>query len=317
MPTASRVPKRTTLLEPSITTSMAGSPRCEPGTGLFVWTIWAAMLAVGLLYVIRFGPDVPRWDDYAVIPQLTGAQPVTLAWLWSQHSEHRIPLARLILLGTFRLTEADPRPVMLLIVGLLAVLAAVLVRAARRCRGGYHHADAFLPIALLNLGQHENLLWSIQITYVLPVVLLGMVLALVVRSRGIPGLGSLAVASACVSLMPLCNAGGLAFIPALTIWFWSLAAGVRFTKAHGGRWCSPNRGSFAARLGADGALLAWLLRPEAPRRARRVVDCAADHGPVSGNEPRRARGKPVAGVGAGGCHALAGVGRCPDAGLVL
>lgn len=236
MPTASRVPKRTTLLEPSITTSMAGSPRCEPGTGLFVWTIWAAMLAVGLLYVIRFGPDVPRWDDYAVIPQLTGAQPVTLAWLWSQHSEHRIPLARLILLGTFRLTEADPRPVMLLIVGLLAALAAVLVRAARRCRGGYHHADAFLPIALLNLGQHENLLWSIQITYVLPVVLLGMVLALVVRSRGIPGLGSLAVASACASLMPLCNAGGLAFIPALTIWFWSLAAGVRFTKAHGGRW---------------------------------------------------------------------------------
>ena len=182
MPTASRVPKRTALLEPSLTTNMAGSPPCEPGTGLFVWTIWAAMLAVGLHYVIQFGPDVPRWDDYAVIPQLTGAQPVTLAWLWSQHNEHRIPLARLILLGTFRLTEADPRPVMLLIVGLLAALAAVLVRAARRCRGGYHHADAFLPIALLNLGQHENLLWSIQITYVLPVVLLGMVLALVVRS---------------------------------------------------------------------------------------------------------------------------------------
>ena len=78
------------------------------------------MLSMAVLYVIRFGPDVPRWDDYAVIPQLTGAQPVTLAWLWSQHSEHRIPLARLILLGTFRLTGADPRPVMLLIVGLLA-----------------------------------------------------------------------------------------------------------------------------------------------------------------------------------------------------
>jgi len=231
--TASRIPKSTTPLEPSITTSTAGLSRCEPGTGLFVWTIWVVMLAVGLLYVIRFGPDVPRWDDYAVIPQLTGAQPVTLAWLWSQHSEHRIPLARLILLGTFRLTRADPRPVMVLNVGLLAALAAVLIRAARRYRGGYHHADAFLPIALLNLGHHENLLWSIQITYILSVVLLGMVLALVVRSRGIPGLGSLAVASACVGLMPLCNAGGLAFIPALTLWL--LAAGVLFTKAQGGR----------------------------------------------------------------------------------
>jgi len=234
--TASRIPKRTTPLEPSITTSTAGLSRCEPGTGLFVWTIWVGMLAVGLLYVIRFGPDVPRWDDYAVIPQLTGAQPVTLAWLWSQHSEHRIPLARLILLGTFRLTGADPRPVMLLNVGLLAGLAAVLIRAARRCRGGYHHADAFLPIAVLNLGHHENLLWSIQITYVLSVVLLGMVLALVARSRDMPGLGSLAVASACVGLMPLCNAGGLAFIPALTLWFWLLAARVLFTKAQGSRW---------------------------------------------------------------------------------
>jgi hypothetical protein len=233
--TASGLPKRTTPLEPSITTSTAGLSRCEPGTGLFVWTIWVAMLAVGVLYVIRFGPDVPRWDDYAVIPQLTGAQPVTLAWLWSQHNEHRIPLARLILLGTFRLSGADPRPVMLLIVGMLAGLAAVLIRGARRCRGGYHHADAFLPIALLNLGHHENLLWSIQITYVLAVVLLGIVLALVVRSRDIPGLGSLAVAAACVGLMPLCNAGGLTFIPALSLWFWSLAAGVLFTTGRGGR----------------------------------------------------------------------------------
>ena len=64
-----------------------------------------------------------------------------------------------------------------------------------------------------------------------------------------------------MSLTPLCNAGGLAFIPALTIWFWSLAAGVRFTKAQGGRSRTPNRGSFAARLGADGALLRGYSAP--------------------------------------------------------
>ena len=61
---------------------------------------WSGMLlVVALIYVARFGPDVPLWDDYEVIPQLAGVQPVTPQWLWSQHSEHRIPLARLISAG--------------------------------------------------------------------------------------------------------------------------------------------------------------------------------------------------------------------------
>lgn len=208
---------------------------CDPGTGLFVGSIWMAMLVLAVVYVLRFGADVPLWDDYAVVPQLAGTEPVTIGWLWSQHSEHRIPLARLILLGAFRSSGADPRPVMLLIVGLLGALAVGLLLAVRRVRGSWHAADAFLPLVLLNLGQHENFLWSIQITYVLAVVLLGVVLAVVVRSREVPGLGSLALASLCMSLMPLCNAGGLAFLPALLLWLWLLAAGVLVRHGAAGR----------------------------------------------------------------------------------
>jgi hypothetical protein len=198
----------------------------ESGSGVFVWTTWGILLTLAILFVARFGPDVPLWDDYAVVPQLAGERPVTISWLWSQHSEHRIPLARLILLGTFQLSGADPRPVMVLIVGLLATLGAVLIGAASSARGQARFADAFIPIALLNLGQHANFLWAIQICYVLPVVLLGIVLALIVRQRGVPGPASLASASACCALLPLCNAGGLAFIPALTLWFWSLGFAV-------------------------------------------------------------------------------------------
>jgi hypothetical protein len=216
---------------PLFETKPVGSADWEPGAGIFIWTTWATLLTTLLFYVVRFGPDVPLWDDYAVIPQLCGAQRVTLSWLWSQHSEHRIPLARLILLTTFRNSGADPRPVMILMVALLASLAAWLIRAARRAGGGSRYADAFLPIVLLNLGQHENLLWSIQITYVLPVFLLGVVLALVMRNKTMPSLGSLTTASACATLMPLCNAGGLAMVPALLLWFWSLAAGALITKA--------------------------------------------------------------------------------------
>ncbi len=233
--TASRLPASTTPLEPSLTTRTAGSARCEPGTGLFVWTIWALFLSLAVFYVIRFGPDVPRWDDYAVIPQVTGAEAVTPAWLWSQHNEHRIPLARLILLGAFRLDGADPRPVMLLSVGLLAALAAILIMAARRGRGGYHHGDAFLPIALLNLGHHANLLWSFQVNFALTLLFLGIVLAIVVRSRGIPDLESLTVGATFVTLMPLSNAGGLAFIPALSLWLWLLAGRVLSGKVQDSR----------------------------------------------------------------------------------
>jgi hypothetical protein len=221
--------------ERAIAANSEGIPTSEPGAAIFAWSIGGLLAAIAFVYVARFGPDVPLWDDHAVIPQLTGSQPITLEWLWSQHSEHRIPLARLILLGTFRLTGADPRGVMFLIVGLLTALSAVLLHAARAARGGTRYADAVLPIALLNLGHHENLLWAIQITYVLPVVLLGFVLALLVRSPRVPGLGSLAAASCCLTLMPLSNAGGLAFIPAMAAWLWGLALFPKRTGTEAGR----------------------------------------------------------------------------------
>jgi hypothetical protein len=193
------------------------------GASLFVWCVWAALLALAVVFVVKFGPNVPLWDDYAVVPQLVGAEPVTLGWLWSQHSEHRIPLARLILLSDFRLSGADPRPVMLLGVGLLAGLAAGLLLAVRKARGSLQAEDAFLPLVLLNLGHHANFLWAIQITYVLAVFLLGIVLVLIVGSRPFPSVRTLGLAALCVTLLPLCNAGGLAFVPALAAWFGWLA----------------------------------------------------------------------------------------------
>jgi hypothetical protein len=196
-----------------------------------VWSVWLGLLLLGVVYIVQFGPDVPLWDDDAVVPQLTGAEPITLGWLWSQHSEHRIPLARLILLAAFKLSGADPRPVLLLILGLLAGLAAALLLAARRARGRSHAADAFLPMLLLNLGHRDNLLWAIQVTYVLPVFLLGLVLAIATTSRPFPRFASLVVAAGCAALLPLCNAGGLAFIPALAAWFWGLAFAVRQGKS--------------------------------------------------------------------------------------
>jgi len=196
----------------------AATTTSRPGAGVFAWSAWGLSLLLALAYVVAFGADVPRNDDYAVVPQLCGDEPVTAGWLWSQHSEHRIPIARLVLLGVFALDGADPRPVMLLIVLLLAAGGAAALVAVGRAPGGRSYADAFLPLAFLGLGHHENLLWAIQVTYVAPVALFGVAAGLAASRRERPGPARAAAFGACLAAMPLCNAGGLLLIPAPILW---------------------------------------------------------------------------------------------------
>lgn len=236
---------------------MRGPRRQHVGARTFAWSVWVALLAVALWYVARFGADAPRWDDYAVTPQLCGRAPITASWLWSQHSEHRIPIARLVLLGVFKLDGADPRPVMALVVAALATGAAALLIAAGRAPGGARYSDAFLPVVLLHLGHHENLLWAIQFTYALPVALLCGVAA-AVSSPGRPSPARAAAAGACLLVMPLCNAGGLLLLPIPIAWLTAMAAA---------EWRSGSRGRAAWDLlcASPAVLLAafylWGYRP--------------------------------------------------------
>ena len=54
------------------------------------------------------------------------------------------------------------------------------------------------------------------------------------------GLRGLIVASVCLILMPLCNAGGLAFIPAMSLWLWWLAFSSMKPAANSGNPQSPS-----------------------------------------------------------------------------
>lgn len=207
----------------------------EPGAGVFVWSIWGVMLAAALFYSLLSGADAPLWDDYAVVPQLCGRAPIDAAWLWSQHNEHRIPLARLILLTVFRLDGADPRPVMALNAALLGAAAASLLVVAGRSPGERRYSDAFLPLLLLGPAHHENLLWAIQITYVAPAALLCFALGLVATSGGRPGLGRCGLVALCLAILPLCNAGGLLMVPFLALWPGAAALGHWRSDQPGGR----------------------------------------------------------------------------------
>jgi hypothetical protein len=74
------------------------------GARLFVWGVWALMLLAALAYVKTYGADSPLWDEYdGYVVALTGEQPVTINWLWTQYGPHRFPLPKLIVLGSYRL----------------------------------------------------------------------------------------------------------------------------------------------------------------------------------------------------------------------
>ena len=106
-----------------------------------------------LAYVYQYGTNVPSWDDWDMIPVLTGNQKVTWQWLWSQHSEHRIPLPRLVMLAVMGLPGVDLRGGMYFNAVSLSIVAAGLMLAARHLRGGRGDwVDVFFPLLVLNLA---------------------------------------------------------------------------------------------------------------------------------------------------------------------
>ena len=117
-------------------------------------------------------------------------------------------------------------------VGVLGALAAGLILALRRQRGHTAWVDVFFPVVLLHIGQKQNLLWCFQLSFVLGVLLVGILLMLLVGTKGEsrPRYFGIAV---CTFLLPLCGANTLAFVPPLVLWLgWQ---GVREWH-RGGRW---------------------------------------------------------------------------------
>ena len=189
------------------------------GAGLFVWGTWALLLAGVLVYIRVFSTNVPYYDEYSMVGPLTGDQPLTLSYLWSQHNEHRIPLPRLLYLGVTRLAHGDFRAGMYANALLLAFLAAGMIRAARRLRGGTTYADAFFPLALLHIGHADSLLASFQVAFTSAAFLTCCLLWLILRSRQPLSTRSALAGGVCLMLLPLCGAHGLPLVPPLALWF--------------------------------------------------------------------------------------------------
>ena len=203
-----------------------GRPRdgSEPGAWFFVSATWWVMIAAAVVFVVRYGANVPIWDDFALVPVLTGEKPLTVDWLWAQHNESRIALPKLVLLGAYHLSGFDFRAGMFLNAAALGALACSLIWVARGLRSGTCYSDALFPIILLNWGHHADLLWSIQVVNVLAVTLASFLLLLILAHSSRPGFARTVLAATLLVLLSFNGAIGIAFVPPFCGWFLALAA---------------------------------------------------------------------------------------------
>lgn len=185
---------------------------------LFVWGTWALMLVAALAFVWQYGSNVPSWDGWDMVPTLTGEQPVTATWLWSQHNEHRVPLPRVILLGLHRITGINFLTPMVFNVIVLGALSFSMIVVAARLRGEISYTDAFFPLLFLHWGHAANLLWGWQVQFISSVGLAVGVLLLIVQSGGRWKHWTTVLTGVCLLLLPLCGANGLVLVPALALW---------------------------------------------------------------------------------------------------
>ena len=218
---------------------MPGSAERHPRfTAAAVWSVWAVMLVASLHFVSRYGSNVPSWDDWDMVPTLTGNQPITAQWLWSEHNEHRVPVPRLLYLAINQLTVVDFRTTMYFDALAMAAVAAAMIVVAQRLRRRPSLSDAFFPIIFLNLGQAANLLWGWQLQFFISVILGCIAFLAILRSGGAqsPPVAGM-VAGSCAALLPLCGANGLGMAPA--IGFWPLAL-TRIPADQGGQRGRPS-----------------------------------------------------------------------------
>ncbi len=181
---------------------------------IFSCIVWAAMLVAALWYSALYGFNVPYYDEWGFVDQLTGEN-ITLEWLWSAYGDHRLPLAKLIWLFWIKTTNSFRVGTYVNIV-VLGFLAMAMIWAARRLRGKASYTDAFFPLVMLHLGQGVNFLWSYQISEMLPAFLECAILLIALSRPRLEPRGAVWI-GICLILLALSGPGGLPFALAVSV----------------------------------------------------------------------------------------------------
>ena len=193
--------------------------RLRDRTGLFLaWGIWAAMTIAMVLYVRQNSRNVPYWDEFAMVPVMTGSEPVSLQWAWGLHNEHRPMISRLAMAGLFRLFGSDFRVVRYANAALLSAMAASMLLLVRRLRGSARATDAVLPLSVLNIAQAECLINGFAMNLILSSLIAIALIVAAGLARGGGGRALALIVGLSLVLLPLSGGSGLAMLPPLGLW---------------------------------------------------------------------------------------------------
>ncbi len=182
------------------------------------WAVWAALTVGLILFIRQYSRNVPFWDDFELVPMMTGQEPVSLGWAWAQHNEHRPVLSRLILAGLSRWVANDFRTGRYFSAGLLSAAAASMLLLVRRLRGSTRATDAVLPLSILTLGQGESLMITFAMNLVLTAWIAYALIATVSLAGRRPGWALALRFGLLLVLLPLCGGSGLVMLPPLVLW---------------------------------------------------------------------------------------------------
>lgn len=233
--------------------------RARDRIGLMVaWGIWAAMTIAMILYVRQNTRNVPYWDEFAMVPVMTGVEPVSLRWAWGLHNEHRPAISRLVMAGLYRTFGNDFRIVRYANALLFSAMAAAMLVLARTLRGSTRATDAVLPLTVLNLAQAECLVNG----FAMNLILSSLLAIVLIVTAGLARAGGRARMLAptlglCLVLLPLTGGSGLTMIPPLALW---LAGYVMWGWWSGERPSVWSRAIGLALLLAGAALVVLYLR---------------------------------------------------------
>jgi hypothetical protein len=177
------------------------------------------MVLAAFFCVFSYGRNIPLAEDWLLVAPLTGNEADMHGWLWAQNNEHRIPLPKLLMLGLLKVTGANFKAGMYANVFLLSSLALMVILFLRSMRGGRtKYVDAFVPVLFLHIGNWENMVWSWQLSFVLPSVFTLVIFMILIKEPLVTRLRDAALIILLILMLPLCGGNGLLYVPFLTLW---------------------------------------------------------------------------------------------------
>jgi hypothetical protein len=192
------------------------------GPAVFVWGVWALLLATGLLLVVKYHHHIPIWpgDDWArFFVWIAGGRPMTLTELWGAEVEHRLLLICVVGIGLLKASGGDYWSLALLYVTCMGVLSFAFLRAAKSVRGHASYTDAILPLSVFVGMWTDNLFVGNWLTYFAEAWVAGGMFVIMVRRGTQLTLSWGVLAAVLLILLPSgIGAGGPLYFPVLCLW---------------------------------------------------------------------------------------------------